>query len=426
MEDKKYQKLREMAEKRIQKKEIYKIKDEKLKRMIHELNVHQIELEIQNQQLRDTQEQLEKTRDELQELYDFAPVGYSTMDAEGVITHLNHTLAELIGLPRKNILHTEFYDYLDEDDKDDFFLHLRHLFKKSTNATRSTILKLNASKGGERIVHLKSLLRDNGLYCWTAVIDVTEKKMAQKLLQSNKKLKQSNEELAQKIWELENSNSQLEAFNYSASHDLRAPLRSIHGFSELLIEEYQDKLDDEGKHYLSRILKSVEKMTALIEALLELSRIHRKELENESVNLSKLAEEIVSDLSKKDPDRDITVDIKPDLKVNADRELMKIMLRNLFNNAWKFTKNNDNPTITFGKRVENDEIVFFVRDNGVGFDNEFADKAFVPFQRLHDEDEFLGTGIGLAIVNRIIRHHNGKIWCEGEEGKGATFFFTIC
>jgi DNA-binding response OmpR family regulator len=225
--------------------------------------------------------------------------------------------------------------------------------------------------------------------------------------------------------ELEAKNRELEAFSYAVSHDLRAPLRAIDGFSDALISQYRDLLDDKGKHYLRRIHEGSLRMGQLIEDLLDLSRITRRALSRERVNLSDLALEIASELRAEHPQRQVEFAIAPDLAAVGDRHLLRIALQNLAANAWKFTGKCQCARIEFGVRQQDGERVYFVRDNGVGFDMAYADKLFTPFQRLHGAQEFPGTGIGLATVQRIVIRHGGRVWAEAAVGKGATFSFTL-
>jgi PAS domain S-box-containing protein len=224
---------------------------------------------------------------------------------------------------------------------------------------------------------------------------------------------------------LEATNKELESFSYSVSHDLRAPLRSIDGFSQALLEDYQKKLDDTGRNYLERIRTATQNMGMLIEDMLKLSRISRFELRLESVDLSKMFREIAKNSQKNDPARIIDVVIQKGIVIEGDPDLMRIALTNLIDNAWKFTGREARPKIEFGRTDLAGKKVVFIRDNGVGFDMAYVDKLFGTFQRLHTKDEFTGTGIGLATVKRIITRHGGQIWAEGEVGKGAVFYFTL-
>lgn len=236
---------------------------------------------------------------------------------------------------------------------------------------------------------------------------------------------QLNKDLNKRTVELEISNNELEAFSYSVSHDLRTPLRSINGFSSVLLEDYGEIVDDEGKKYLEFIKTATKNMAQIIDDLLRLSRITRSEIKIRTVNLSKLAEKVTDSLERQSENRKVSVKIEPDLITQGDEGLLQIVLENLFVNAWKFTSKKPEAEIVFGKEIKDDQTVFYVRDNGAGFDVQFKDKLFTAFQRLHDKREFEGTGIGLAIVHRIIHRHGGNIWAEGEIDKGATFYFTI-
>jgi len=242
-------------------------------------------------------------------------------------------------------------------------------------------------------------------------------------------LRELNQQLEQRVKErtarLEEVNQELEAFSYSVSHDLRAPLRGIDGFSQALLEDYHDKLDGQGRDYLDRVRKASQRMGLLIDDLLKLSRVSRAELTVAKVNLSRLAEGVLTGLVESEPDRDVEAVVEQGLSATADPTLIQVVLENLLDNAWKFTRYNPRPRVEFGRRMVNDEQVFFLKDNGAGFDMTYAEKLFTAFQRLHSPERFPGTGIGLATTARIIRRHGGRIWAEAEPDKGATFFFTL-
>ena len=224
---------------------------------------------------------------------------------------------------------------------------------------------------------------------------------------------------------LEAVNKELAAFSYSVSHDLRAPLRSIDGFSNALLEDYGDKLNDEGKNYLGRIRRATQTMGRLIDDMLTLSRVTQSEFYRQEFDLSAMVRDIASAEQKKDSSHGADVDIQDGIKVLADQRMINIVMTNLLDNARKFTGKNEHPHIEFGAEVQNGETVIYVRDNGVGFDMAYVGKIFSAFQRLHPTEEFPGTGIGLATVQRIINRHGGRIWAESKVGKGATFFFTL-
>ncbi len=244
-------------------------------------------------------------------------------------------------------------------------------------------------------------------------------------------LERLNAELEQRVVErtaqLAAANKELEAFCYSVSHDLRAPLRSIDGFSMAVLEDYGHLLDEEGQGYLQRVRLASQRMAELIDGLLNLSRLTRSDIVMQDVDLSNLAETVVGVLKQAHPEREVHVIIEPNLKGYGDSSLLFILFENLLGNAFKFTAKRTDAVIEFGKTVDKESArtVFYVRDNGAGFDMEYADKLFGAFQRLHTVHEFPGNGIGLATVQRIINRHGGQIWAQGEVGKGATFFFNL-
>jgi len=225
--------------------------------------------------------------------------------------------------------------------------------------------------------------------------------------------------------ELTAVNRELESFSYSVSHDLRAPLRTMDGFSQVLLEDFADSLDEKGKDYLFRIRKSAQKMAQLIDDLLLLSRVTRKDIISEDIDLSRLVLESVDKCKDQELRQNIKVTVEPDLLTRGDPDLLSIAIDNLVANAWKYTRNNKLAEIEFGAINNKDKISYFIKDNGAGFDMKYADKLFSPFQRLHPPEEFEGTGIGLATVERIIRRHGGNVWAEGHVNEGATFYFDL-
>jgi light-regulated signal transduction histidine kinase (bacteriophytochrome) len=221
------------------------------------------------------------------------------------------------------------------------------------------------------------------------------------------------------------ANRELESFSYSVAHDLRAPLRSIDGFSQTLLEDYAEKLDADGQKSLSFIRESAQHMARLIDDMLALSRVSRSDLHRRSVDLSALARAAVSRLQGGDPERNVGVVIQEGLLGEGDPRLLAVAFDNLFGNAWKFTAKRDGARVEFGCTSQDSVQAYFVRDNGAGFDMAFSDKLFGAFQRLHAVAEFDGTGVGLATVKRIVSRHGGRVWAEGRVNHGATFFFTL-
>ena len=235
----------------------------------------------------------------------------------------------------------------------------------------------------------------------------------------------ASQELEEANHELEATNRELEAFSYSVSHDLRAPLRSIDGFSQILLEDYSDELDEEGKSYLGRVRAASQRMGRLIDDLLGLSRVTRGALRREPVDLSFEAREIITELCKREPERRVEAQVSDGLVAHGDTRLLRIALENLISNAWKFTEKEPEARIEFGITRLAGTSAYYVSDNGAGFDMAYADKLFGAFQRLHGAEEFEGTGIGLATVQRVVHRHGGRVWAEGEVGHGATFYFTL-
>jgi light-regulated signal transduction histidine kinase (bacteriophytochrome) len=225
---------------------------------------------------------------------------------------------------------------------------------------------------------------------------------------------------------LHDANRELESFSYSVSHDLRAPLRSIDGFSQALVEDVGEELPPEARNHLDRIRHATRRMGRLIDDLMALSKVGRAEMARERVDLSDVAEQVVAELRRQQPARQIAVTIAPGMQATADPPLVRLALQNLIENAWKFTSRRDGSAIEVGQtRDARGAAAFYVRDNGAGFDPEYAHKLFGPFQRLHTVSEFPGTGIGLATVQRIVHRHGGQVWAEGKTNAGACFYFTL-
>jgi signal transduction histidine kinase len=253
--------------------------------------------------------------------------------------------------------------------------------------------------------------------------------MISAIQQRDAELLAARESLERKVEErtaqLEAANKELEAFSYSVSHDLRAPLRSVDGFAQALLEDYGDRLDDFGKGNLQRVRAAATRMGFLIDDLLKLSKVTRTEMRRETSDLSAIAKSIAKSLEEAEPERKVSFTIEEGLAVDGDPRLLRVALENLLRNAWKYTSRHDQARIEFGRSSQNGKSIFYVRDDGAGFDPRYADRLFGAFQRLHGAAEFPGTGIGLATVQRIIRRHGGEVWAESEIEKGATFYFSV-
>jgi PAS domain S-box-containing protein len=356
-------------------------------------------------------------------LLESAPDAMVVVDQQGLIQLVNsqtekvfgYTRAEIIGqsvevlvpkrFRRKHTKHRDGY-------------YLEHPARPMGIGLELFGLRKNGSEFPVEI-SLSPLETEGSLLVSAAIRDVTQRK------ENEEKIKRLNEDLRQRAAQLETANKELESFSYSVSHDLRAPLRSIDGFSQALLEDYGDSLPPEGRDHLARVRTAAQRMAVLIDDLLNLSRITRAPLQPRFINLSTIAQEITKDLQEAQPDRQIEVSIAPDLMVDGDPHLIHIALQNLLSNAWKFTSKQKRAIIEFGQQAINKQRTFYVRDNGVGFDMAYADKLFGVFQRLHSMSEFPGTGVGLATVQRIINIHGGRIWAESAEGKGTTFYFTL-
>lgn len=271
--------------------------------------------------------------------------------------------------------------------------------------------------------HLEELIRERTAELEKRVSEVEQLNRAMVNLMEDLRL--SNENLETTTHQLGNANKELEAFSYSVSHDLRAPLRSVDGFSQILLEDYSDVLDEKGKHYLERARAGTQKMGQLIDDVLNLSRIGRQAMKMKKINMASIAREVYNSLEDEWKGRKVDFDVHKCPPAAADLNLIQIVFMNLLSNALKFTRNRKTAKIEVGSETKDEQTVFFVKDNGVGFNMKYADKLFSPFQRLHLVEEYEGTGIGLAIVQRIIHRHGGRIWVESEMDVGTTFYFTV-
>jgi PAS domain S-box-containing protein len=326
----------------------------------------------------------------------------------------NRAGEELLGIPRGELLGKNDYDFFPKTEAEFFVAKDRETLdsKKLVEIPEEPI----QTASGQRWLHTKKvpIVDDAGVprYLLGISQDITEdKRVKAQLLAAKDKAEAANREL--------------EAFSYSVAHDLRAPLRGVDGFAQALIEDYADKLDVPGLRYLERIRAAAQRMAALIDDLLNLSRVTRSDFRREPVDLTRIASQALANLHRFEPARTIDVTIAEGMQATGDARLLGIVFDNLLGNAWKFTSKTTAPHIEVGMKTEAGERVYFVRDNGAGFDPTYRDKLFGVFQRLHTVSDFPGTGIGLATVLRIVERHGGRVWADGEVGQGATFFFTL-
>ncbi|MDA8424407.1 MAG: PAS domain S-box protein [Nitrospiraceae bacterium] len=346
-----------------------------------------------------------------------------TIDANGKITDVNAGTEKATGCSRTELVGTDFSDYFTEPEKAK--AGYQRVFQEGS--VMDYALEIRRVDGHlTPVLYNAAVYRDmagNALGVFAAARDVTERKKAEEEIRTLNR--QLETRVVERTAELEAANKELEAFAYSVSHDLRSPLRSIDGFSLALLEDYAGKLDDQGEDYLARIRSATMRMGHLIDDLLKLSRVTRSEMNQEQVDLSKIARTIADNLVNRSPDRAAAFAIAENLTVYGDARLLAVALENIFSNAWKFSEKTPRTVIEFGVTQRDHARVFFVKDNGVGFDMNYAGKLFSPFQRLHKTEEFPGTGIGLATIKRIINRHGGQVWIEAEVDKGTTVYFTL-
>jgi PAS domain S-box-containing protein len=564
--------------------------EDEQQRLIHDLRVHQIELEMQNRQLRETQQRLEISRDRYSELYDFSPVSYLTLTQKGLIEQINLTGAKLLGKPRERVMDLPLSTFMPTADWSEFFNYLQQVFKSDTKLVTELRLKIDADT--YRHGYMKCIAVRDGQgsanTCHCAIVDISEKKHAEELLRQardeleqrveerTKELKQANEQLrteitareqmaealqisearyrmivdsqselicrwrpegtitfvneaycryfdktredlighsfmplipkedhagieahfaslrkdnpvdshehrviapngqirwqrwtnhavfdeqgeivefqsvgndvterrqaemevkryrehleelvAQRTAELQASNKELEAFSYAIAHDLRSPLRSITSFGQILKADAVQKLNEEELNSLNRIITAGKYMAQLIDDILRLAKITQQEMHFANIDVSALCQQVAARLNQSEPERSVTWNIAQGINVWGDHKVVAILIDNLLENAWKFTRDSSNATIEVGTSHDEGVEAFFVKDNGVGFDMQYANKLFRAFQRLHHPRQFEGTGIGLATVRHIVERHGGKVWALAAEGKGATFYVSL-
>lgn len=356
-------------------------------------------------------------------LLEAAPEGIVLVDADGRITLANSQLEALFGHPREAIVGQTIEMLIPSRFRTDHLGHRKAYRRHPTMRRMGSGMELfGQHAGGDEFpveISLSPLDIQGQEFTIAAVRDISDRKRADQEIHS------LNESLNRRVAELTAVNEELESFSYSVSHDLRAPLRSIDGFSQALLEDYTEVLDEIGVNYLQRLRAASQRMGTLIDDLLKLSRITRSEMRMEGIDLAAMAREIIAELRAGDPQRGATVHIDQPLAAYGDKALLRVVLQNLIGNAWKFTSQRSEAVIHVGRRATEEGECFYVEDNGAGFNMKYVDRLFGPFQRLHTMEEFEGNGIGLATVQRAIRRHGGRIWATGEEDRGACLCFTL-
>jgi len=365
-----------------------------------------------------------KAEEKLDRLLGSMPDALVIVNAEGKIAGTNAHTAKLFGYSDRELQGESMALLVPERFRKTQRQYYAAYFSQRSGRVPETTMELcGLHKDGREFpieVSTKPLAAEKGLAVTSAIRDITERK------QVEQQISKLNQELERHAMELENAYKELEAFSYSVSHDLRSPLQNIDSFSRILMEDYANQLDAEGLDYVQRLRGSCQHMEDIIDALLALSNMMRKELLMDHFDLTGLANAVAADLKQKTPDRLVDWVIAEGLTAEGDAQLLRVVLENLFGNAWKFTANRPRARIEFGALPQsNGARTYFVRDDGAGFDMARAGNLFKPFKRLHDQSEFRGTGIGLATVQRVIHRHRGKIWAEGVVNQGATFCFTL-
>jgi PAS domain S-box-containing protein len=361
-------------------------------------------------------EELHKTKSMFEGLFEFAPDAIIVVNRGGRIVQANNQAERLFGYAREEMLEAEQDILLPERFREKHREHRRGFMSDPHVRPMGTGLELfGRKKDGTEFpvdISLGPLQMTNEIVVLAVIRDITERKNSEKILLETKA-------------ELERSNRALEQFAYAVAHDLRAPLRTIDGFIRILSEDYSEKLDELGRDYIFRVQHGAMRMVELINALLSVSRFTLDPLSRSKVSLSTFAKMAAAELAKNQPERRVEFVIADDVYAEGDPVLLKLVIENLISNAWKFSSKRPVARIEFGVTKGNGKSAYYVKDNGTGFNMEYANRLFAPFQRLHSESDFPGLGIGLSTVQRIIDHHGGRIWAEAEENKGAMFYFTL-
>lgn len=376
-------------------------------------------------------ENVRKGQEMFRGLLEAAPDAIVITDENGTIRIINAQTERLFGYSRDELIGQPVEVFVPERYRGRHPAHRTNFMgEPRVRAMGSGLELFGRRKDGSEFpveISLSPLQTEEGILVSSAIRDISDRKANEKAREDAwRQVEVLNQALEKRAAELEVINRELESFSYSVSHDLRGPLRALDGFSKALTDKYMDQpLDERGKDYLERIRRASQRMGVLIDDLLKLSRITRVELNSQDVDLGDLAGRIALELQEAQPHRKVTFVVADGMLVHADPHLMEIALSNLMNNAWKFTSKVPEARIEVGLQMVQNQPTYFVRDNGAGFDMKYVGQLFGAFQRLHSAAEFEGTGIGLAIVQRVIIRHGGRVWAESAVGEGATFYFTI-
>ncbi|WNO09941.1 PAS domain S-box protein [Teredinibacter sp. KSP-S5-2] len=367
--------------------------------------------------------QLRESEKQFRHLLQGAPDAIIVVNQHGIIQIVNDAATHVFHYSREDMLNQSVEQLLPDRHREKHVYHRENYLKNLAIRPMGEGNELRARRkdGSEFPVEISLSPLKHGHEIWvTAIIrDVSIRH------EHSKQVEKLNNQLLSRSAELETINKELEAFSYSVSHDLRAPLRAIDGFSKTVLRDYMEKLDDRGQDRLERIRAAAQKMGNLIDDMLVLSRISRAELHKEEVDVALLSGNIIEELRQSAPDRNIDFSAQSPMTAKADSRLLSVALTNLLSNAWKFTSRTQDAYIRIYTETQKNKTVYCIQDNGAGFNMDYAEKLFGAFQRLHDTSEFPGTGIGLAITQRVIHKHGGRLWAQAEEGKGATFYFTL-
>ncbi|MDQ5987115.1 MAG: Adaptive-response sensory-kinase SasA [Syntrophus sp. SKADARSKE-3] len=411
--------LRQLAEKAFRKKadtmeiNVESLTPEETRQLIHELQVHQIELEMQNDNLRRAHEELDASRSRYLELFDLAPVGYCSIDENGLILEANLTFATMLGIPRGILVKQSISRFISPEDQDTFYRHQMLLFK--TDVPQLCEARMLSQDGKTFWARMESIVTrdtEGASVSRTAISDITGRKQAE-------------EELAENAAKLVEINKDLKDFNDSVSNDLRVPLRAIAGYSRIILKKAGEKLDGETQRLFQTIIENIQKMERLINELTAFSHIGRQVVAKQNVNMEEIVRDVWQQQLALNHGREMSLTIGKIPAVLGDWSMMRQVYINLLENAVKFTLKRKPAVIEAGSMDGGEGTIYYVRDNGIGFDMKFHDKIFGLFKRLHYEEEYDGTGVGLALVERIVKRHGGRVWAESKPNKGATFYFML-